>query len=402
MKRRRYRLAIAGPLLLGPLLLNLGPLALPDAAAVRAQALRYPERPVTIISDAAPGATPDVDTRFIAEGLGKIWGQQVVVLNRTGANGSIAARSASEAAPDGYTLFMPALSTFVALLTVAPNLPLKLPRDFLPIGFTAENPMFVAVNPSLGVNTLPQLIGLARKEPGKVSIAVTGIGRLTHLTGELLQQRADIKLLSVPYTAGPAPALGDVATGRVSMIIEGYSGIAGAVNAGTVKLIAVASPQRLPQFPDLPTVAETIPGFAATGWQVLVAPLGTPEPIIRKVADDLRPGGHRLRHQVAACKDRQLFARDVAGRSARLRGEGAANLAAGAAEDRRGDQVTGRLHHAPRKWMNQSAGGICTCSRPLSTGHKTRDCFCVVVPRRSRGSLARAVSPAVVAIPLYA
>src|SRR5580704_12319028 len=271
----------------GPLLLTLWVLAVPAAATAQAQAGRYPERPVTIICDAAPGATPDVDTRFVAEGLGRIWGQQVVVVNRTGANGSIAARSASEAAPDGYTLFMPALSTFVALLTVAPNLPLKLPRDFLPIGFTADNPMFVAVNPSLGVSTLPQLIALAKKDPGKVSIAVTGIGRLTHLTGELLQQRADIKLLSVPYTAGPAPALGDVSTGRVSMIIEGYSGIVGSVNAGSVKLIAVASPQRLPEFPDLPTVAETIPGFAATGWQVLVAPIGTPQPILAKVGDDL-------------------------------------------------------------------------------------------------------------------
>jgi tripartite-type tricarboxylate transporter receptor subunit TctC len=271
----------------GPLLLTLWLLTVAAAPTAQAQAGRYPERPVTIICDAAPGATPDVDTRFVAEGLGRIWGQQVVVVNRTGANGSIAARAASEAAPDGYTLFMPALSTFVALLTVAPNLPLKLPRDFLPIGFTADNPMFVAVTPGLGVTTLPQLISLAKQQPGKVSIAVTGIGRLTHLTGELLQQRADIKLLSVPYTAGPAPALGDVATGRVSMIIEGYSGIAGAVNAGTVKLIAVASPQRLPQFPDLPTVAETIPDFSATGWQVLVAPVGTPEPIIRKVSDDL-------------------------------------------------------------------------------------------------------------------
>jgi tripartite-type tricarboxylate transporter receptor subunit TctC len=278
MKKFRYGFRIAGLWLL----------TLSVASAAHAQAGNYPDRPVTIISDAAAGSTPDVDARFVAEGLGKIWGQQVVVINRPGANGSIAARSASEAAPDGYTLFMPALSTFVALLTVAPNLPLKLPRDFLPIGFTAENPMFVAVTPALGVTTLPQLIALAKKDPGKVSIAVTGIGRLTHLTGELLQTRADIKLLSVPYTGGPAPALGDVATGRVSMIIEGYSGIAGAVNAGSVKLIAVASPERLPQFPDLPTVAETLPGFSATGWQVLVAPIGTREPTLAKVGDDLR------------------------------------------------------------------------------------------------------------------
>jgi tripartite-type tricarboxylate transporter receptor subunit TctC len=273
----RYWLSIAGLCLL----------TLPAAPAAHAQAGNYPDKPVTIISDAAPGATPDVDARFIAEGLSKTWGQQVVVINHAGANGSIAARVATEAAPDGYTLFMPALSTFVALPSVAPNLPLKLPRDFLPIGYTAENPMFIAVTPSLGVSTLPQLIALAKKEPAKISIAVTGVGRLTHLTGLVLQERADITLLPVPYNGGPAAALADVGAGRVSMIIEGYSGIVGSVKAGSVKLIAVATAERLPEFPDLPTVAETIPDFSATGWQVLVAPLGTPAPIVSKVSADL-------------------------------------------------------------------------------------------------------------------
>jgi tripartite-type tricarboxylate transporter receptor subunit TctC len=254
---------------------------------VPGQAGNYPDKPVTIISDSAPGSTPDVDTRFVAEAFTKMWGQQVVVVNHPGANGSIGARAAADATPDGYTLYMPVLSTFAALPTVAPNLPLKLPRDFLPIGFTAENPMFVAVNPSLGITTLPQLIALAKKRPGKISIAVTGIGRLTHLTGEVLQQRADIKLLTVPYTGGPAAALSDVGSGRVSMIIEGYSGIVGSVKAGQVKLIAVASANRLSQFPNLPTVAETLAGFSATGWQVLVAPLGTAPPIIDKVSTDL-------------------------------------------------------------------------------------------------------------------
>jgi len=266
---------------------GLGLTALTAVGAAPVQAGGYPDKPVTVISDAAPGATPDIDARFCAEGLAKLWGQQVVIVNHAGANGSIAARAAAEAAPDGYTLFMPALSTFAALPTVAPNLPLRLPRDFLPIGFTAENPMFIAVNPTLGVSTLPQLIALAKKEPGTISIAVTGVGRLTHLTGLVLQERADIKLLPVPYNGGPAAALADVASGRVSMIIEGYSGILGAVKAGQVKLIAVAAHERLPQFPDLPTVAETIPGFYATGWQVLVAPLGTPKPIIDKVSADL-------------------------------------------------------------------------------------------------------------------
>jgi len=260
---------------------------LPAAAVAHAQAVNYPDKAVTVISDAPPGSTPDVDARFVADALTKVWGQQVVIVNRAGANGSIAARVASEAAPDGYTLFMPALSTFAALPSVAPNLPLKLPRDFVPIGFTAENPMFVAVNPALGVSTLPQLIALAKKEPGVISIAVTGVGRLTHLTGLVLQERADIQLLPVPYNAGPAAALADVGSGRVSMIIEGYSGILGAVKAGQVKLIAVAARERLPLFPDLPTVAETIPDFTATGWQVLVAPLGTPQPIIAKISADL-------------------------------------------------------------------------------------------------------------------
>jgi len=260
--------------------------ALAATAAAHAQADNYPEKPVTVISDSPPGSTPDVDARFVADGLTKAWGRQVVIVNHAGANGSIAARAAAEATPDGYTLFMPALSTFAALQT-APNLPLKLPRDFLPIGFTAENPMFVAVSPALGVSMLPQLIALAKKQPGTISIAVTGVGRLTHMTGLLLQERADIQLLPVPYNAGPAAALADVGSGRVSMIIEGYSGIVGAVKAGQVRLIAVAAAERLPQFPDLPTVAETLPGVSATGWQVLVAPLSTPTPIISKASEDL-------------------------------------------------------------------------------------------------------------------
>jgi tripartite-type tricarboxylate transporter receptor subunit TctC len=265
----------------------LGALIAPAASAAYGQAGNYPDKPVTIISDAGAGASPDVAMRIVADGLGKIWGQNAVVVNHPGANGSIAARAASEAAGDGYTLYSPALSTFVALPTVAPNLPVKLPRDFLGVGFIAEQPMFLAVDPASGITTLPQLIDRAKKAPGTLSIAVSGVGRMTHLTGLLLQQKAAIKLIPVPYTGGPSAALADVAGGRVTMIIEGYPGIIGAVNAGQVKLIAVASPQRLPEFPDLPTVAETMPGFAAAGWLILAAPVGTPAPIIAKVSADV-------------------------------------------------------------------------------------------------------------------
>jgi tripartite-type tricarboxylate transporter receptor subunit TctC len=256
-------------------------------ADARAQG-NYPNRPVQVIADSAAGSTPDVALRFVTDRLAQVWGQQVLVVNKPGAGGSVAARAAADAEPDGYTLYQPVLSTFVSLHPAAANVPLHVPKDFLPIGFVTENPMFIAVSPTLGISTLPQLIELAKQRPGKLTFAATGVGRLTHLAGELLQHEAGIKLLLVPYTGGPNHAINDVTTGRVSMIIEGYSGIAGAAQSGSVKLIAVASPKRLAQFPDLPTVAETIPGFRATGWAVLVAPVGAPEAVIKKVSDDLR------------------------------------------------------------------------------------------------------------------
>jgi tripartite-type tricarboxylate transporter receptor subunit TctC len=248
----------------------------------------YPDKTVQILADSAAGSTPDVALRFVADALGRMWGQQVLVVNRPGAGGSVAARAAADAAPDGYTLYQPVSSTFVALHPASSNVPLQVPRDFLPIGFVSENPMFIAASPSLGIHTLPDLIALARKRPGEVSYATTGVGRLTHLTGELLQHEAHIKLQLVPYVGGPAHAIGDVTTGRVDSIIEGYSGIAGAVRSGSITLLAVASAKRLADFPNVPTVAETIPGFEATGWGVLVAPRKTPDAIIQKVSADLQ------------------------------------------------------------------------------------------------------------------
>ncbi len=263
-------------------------LAVPTVGVAGAQTGPYPNKAVQIILDSSAGSAPDVSLRFVADRLSQVWGQQILAVNRPGAGGSLAARSAAEAAPDGYTLYQPVLSTFVSLHPAAPNVPLHVPKDFLPIGFVSENPMFIAVSPTLGVSTLPELIALAKKRPGEVQYATTGVGRLTHLTGELLQHEAGIKLLLVPYTGGPAHAFSDVASGRVAMIIEGYSGIAGAARSGSVKLIAVATAKRLAEFPDLPTVAETIPGFQATGWGVLVAPIGTPEATVGKVSADLR------------------------------------------------------------------------------------------------------------------
>lgn len=267
-------------------LIGLSLLAVSLAEAAYAQS--YPAKPVRLISDSAPGSAVDVGLRIIADGLGAHWNQQVVVVNQPGAGGAISATVAAEAAPDGYTLYSPALSVFLAVPGKAPNLPLILPRDFLPIGFTAEQPMSVGASPVLGVNTLPELIALAKKQPDKISYAVSGVGRLTHLTGELLQMRADIKLQMVPYKGGSAQSLADIVAGRIPMVIEGYAGLAGAYQSGQLKALAIASSKRLPDLPNLPTVSETLPGFAASGWQVVVAPLGTPDAIIRQVSDDLR------------------------------------------------------------------------------------------------------------------
>ena len=257
-------------------------------AVVPAQAQDFPARPVRIITDSAPGSAIDVVLRIIADRLGQLWGQQVLTVNQPGAGGAIAVRAAASAAPDGYTLFIPAVSTFVALPGAAANLPVEVPRDFAPIGFLGGAPMFITVAPRLGVSTLPELIALAKAKPGELTYGTNGPGRLTHLTGELLQARSGIKLLMIPYSGGTAQVLNDVLGGRIPLLIEAYSGLAGAIDGGIIKPIAVASPQRMPGHPNLPTVAETLPGFQASGWQAMVAPLGTPDRIVQKVSEDLR------------------------------------------------------------------------------------------------------------------
>jgi len=261
---------------------------LATAAASPVQADDYPNKPVRIISDSAPGSAVDVTFRIVMDRLGTVLGQQIVPVDEPGASGAIAAHAASDAIPDGYTLFAPAISLFIALPGKAENLPLMLPRDFLPVASLIDQPMFICASATSGIKTLPDLIARAKQQPNQISFAATGIGRITHLTGLLLQSRADIKLQVVPYTGGPAAALTDVVGGRVPLIIEGYSGLAGAIQAHSLTVLAVASAHRLPQFPDVPTAAETLPGFAAGGWQGIVAPLGTPAAAIQKVNTGLQ------------------------------------------------------------------------------------------------------------------
>src|SRR5579864_8134113 len=225
------------------------------AGITAARAQDYPTHPVRLISDSAPGSAIDVAMRIIADGLSRVWGQQAVLVNQPGAGGAIAARAAASAAPDGYTLGMMALSAFVALPGAADNLPIEVPRDFVVVGPLGGAPLFITAAKWLGVKTLPDLIALAKKRPGELAYGANGRGRLTNLTGELLQAKAGIKLLMVPYSGGTTQVLNDMMGGRIALTFDSYSGIAG--------------------------------GFEAGGWQVLLAPLGTPDAIVAKANADL-------------------------------------------------------------------------------------------------------------------
>lgn len=168
-----------------------------------------------------------------------------------------------------------------------PRLPFDFHRDFVSIGMIGTQPLLIAVSPNLGVSSLPELIALAKKQPSKILYAGNTPGTLPALTGDMLKQRAGIDMTLVPYP-GFAAGLTDLKGGRISVIFESLSTLAGAVQDSSVKLLAVASDQRLPQFPDVPTVAETLPGFLATGWLAFLARAGTPDSIVQKLGTALR------------------------------------------------------------------------------------------------------------------
>ena len=200
--------------------------------------------------------------------------------------------------------------------------------------------MSIGASPTLGVNTLPELIALAKSKPGAISYSVAGVGRMTHLTGELLQIRADIKLQMVPYTGGAAQALSDIIAGRISMIVEGYAGMAGIYQAGSLKALAVGSAQRLPGAPHIPTVAETLPGFVAAGWQVVVAPKGTLGGDRKQGGRGPAPGPDQARHDRASLNARLLPPADDACRNRGLRAGSAAIVEARDGADRKPDAVS--------------------------------------------------------------
>jgi len=251
------------------------------AICTSAQAQSYPAGPVKFITPMTAGGGTDPAMRIIVNELGRMWGQQTVLVNQPGATGAIAARAAAASAPDGYTLYLPIASTFTTLPVTQPHLPFNV-DDFAPIGFAGEVPFGVAVSPALGVNSLAELIAVSKERPGGLNLAVFNRGGATHLAAELLRARSGAQLTMVFYP-GVAQAMSDVISSRVHVFIDGA-----AISAPNLKLLATTSATRLASHPDVPTVSETLPDFAASGWFVLVAPPRTPASIANKVSTDLR------------------------------------------------------------------------------------------------------------------
>jgi len=254
------------------------------AAASRAQ--DYPARPVRIIVGFPPGAAGDLISRALSAHLGNSLGQQFVVENRPGASSNIATEYAARAPKDGYTLFLGTVANVVNAAAWS-KLSFDFSKDFAPIALAATVPVVLVAHPSLGVNSVKELIALAKSKPGQLNFASSGIATTPHLAGALLSVRAGIKLVHVPYQ-GSSPAVTDLLAGRTQIMFSPVSVVLPHIRAGKLKALAWAAPKRSSVLPDVPTVAEVgLPELDASIWFGLMAPTGTPQPILDKLSTTL-------------------------------------------------------------------------------------------------------------------
>jgi tripartite-type tricarboxylate transporter receptor subunit TctC len=265
--------------------LVLGLALLTIAGAASAQT--YPERPITLIVPYPAGGGNDVLGRLVAERMGKTLGGTIVVENRGGAGGTIGTRQVAKSAPDGYTMLI-ATSSLAINPSLYPNVGYDPIKDFAPIGLLASGANVVLVHPSVPAKSIPELIALAKKDPGKLNFASTGSGSSVHLAAELFAAMAGVKINHVPYR-GSGPALNDLLGGHVTMMFATLPSAIGIVKGGKVRALAVSSAKRSAVFPELPTIAEAgLTGYAAELHYGLVAPAGTPRPIVEKLNAALR------------------------------------------------------------------------------------------------------------------
>ena len=255
------------------------------AIAVGAQAQGYPNRPVRLVVADAAGGAPDQLARLLAQKVSETIGQQVIVDNKPGAAGALGAELVAKSPPDGYTLLL----TTTAIYAILPNLRKDLPydpvRDFIPVRRIATASNVLVINASLPAGNVAELVKYAKERPGTLNYASAGVGTPAHLAGEMLNLLADIKVVHVPYK-GAAPALLDVIAGNAQWIITSPIAAGAHMSAGRVRAIATTGTERNPALPDLPTVADTLPGYEITQSWGIVVPAGTPPDVVKRIGDE--------------------------------------------------------------------------------------------------------------------
>ena len=258
--------------------------ALAPAAALSQS---YPARPVKLISPFAPGGGTDILGRLIAQRFGEVFNGTMIVENRAGAGGNVGAQSVARSDPDGYTLLM-AVNSYTINANITKAVPFDLQRDFVPIGMVATSPFVLVAHPSLPVKSVQELIAYARGKPGELNFGSAGVATAPHLAMELFQIATGTKMVHLPYQ-GSGPNVTGLLRGDVQVSAIALNSIEGFIGTDQVRVLAVMSPERLPQLPQVPTVAESgVPDFAVDLWYALLAPRDTPLTIVAKLSADLK------------------------------------------------------------------------------------------------------------------
>ena len=245
----------------------------------------YPNKPVRLITPAAQGGTTDLLARIFGQKLSEVFGQQVLVDNRASAAGVIAGQLTTQAAPDGYTLLL-AYHQHTVNAALNPNLPYHPVNDFTPITQLTSAGLMLVVNPKAPVNNLQEFVAWTRNFQGALNFGSAGIGSGGHLAGELYKLMAGVKAEHIPYK-GAGPAMADLIAGQYHFNFSGLQGSQVQVRAGRLRAIAVTTPKRLPSNPDLPTVAEALPGFEVVGWYGVIGPANMPPPLVKRLHEEL-------------------------------------------------------------------------------------------------------------------
>src|SRR5215469_15542777 len=250
---------------------------------VHAQNGDYPNRPIKLLVGFAAGGGTDVAARIVAQKMSEILRQGVVVENRTGASGLIAAQDLTKSDPDGYTLMMGSQTTCAVAPALYHKVTIDPVKDFAGVALTGASPLVLVVNPNFAAHTVADVIAMAKATPGKINFGTGGVGTTPHMTAELFQYIAGIRMVHVAYR-GEAPAINDLLAGQIPLMFANLSAVMGNLKAGTVRALAVTGAHRSPSAPDIPTVAEVaLPGFEAETWWGIVAPAGTPRAILAKL-----------------------------------------------------------------------------------------------------------------------